>query len=93
MLQENSRLSEEKRELERQTSVKRDELLTEITELQEQLEDQQVAHERAIEALQQENSDLQKQIESMEKQLKSNRHFLEVCSLTKFYSASHICVY
>ena len=78
LLQENSRLSEEKRELERQTSVKREELLTQITELQERLEDQQVAHERAIEELQQENNDLQKQIESMEKQLKSNRHFLEV---------------
>ena len=52
--------------------------MNQISELQEQFEEQQVAHEGAIEALQQENADLQKQIESLEKQLKSNRHFLEV---------------
>jgi hypothetical protein len=89
LLQENARLSEEKRVLERQTSVKREELVLRMTEVQEQLEDQQLEHERAFSAQLEVNTDLNRQLEAQEKQLRANRQFLEVgsfCHIENKYS-------
>ena len=79
MLQENSRLGEEKRVLERQTSLIKTELSLRSNELHEQLEDQQLEHERIHNAQLEEISDFHRQLEAQEKQLRANRQFLEVC--------------
>lgn len=78
LLQENAKLSEEKREVEKQLQKETGELQRRITDIEMSSHDMQAQYEQLLTSRKTENDDLQKQIHNLEKKLKSNQQFIEV---------------
>ncbi|XP_074659374.1 uncharacterized protein LOC141912080 isoform X3 [Tubulanus polymorphus] len=77
LLQENQRLNEEKREIERQFNKDREELEKRIDELQMTIEDLQYQNDQLGDEKRSETNDLRCQIDALEKQLRADRLFIE----------------
>ncbi len=78
MLKENSRLLEEKMELQKQSEKERETLQTKVRELEMMVEDTQAQHEQQLEHKKIEIDDLHRQVEALDKKVKSQQQFLEV---------------
>ncbi|GAB6030497.1 hypothetical protein CHUAL_007359 [Chamberlinius hualienensis] len=83
LLDENARLQREKRGLQHKVERERSELTARIRELEQVLEESAAAQEIKLEFKAQEISDLQQQIDALEKQLRGYKHFIEEQTLER----------
>ncbi|CAN7997228.1 unnamed protein product [Ixodes hexagonus] len=77
LLEEHTRLSEEKRQLQRSQDQEKQGLLSRVGELEAALEEACLQREEVLEMRRQEVADLQAQIDAMDKQLLSHKKFIE----------------
>lgn len=85
LLQENSRLSTEKQSVQKSLSQERQSFRDRFHQMEMELEGIRAEKEEIIEKKCKEIRDLKAEMEAMEKQLLSNKKFIDVCVSLKFY--------
>ena len=78
LLKENTRLLDEKMEVEKQSEKDREGLEMRIRELEMMVEDNQAQYDDTVDKKKMEIDDLHRQIEALDKKVKSQQQFLEV---------------